>query len=237
MEFEHLPRHIAIIMDGNGRWAQQHKLQIAMGHQAGVESLRSIIRASSDLGINTLSIYAFSTENWRRSLSEVNALMALLLKYFASEIDELDQKNVRIRILGDKGGLPEPQRNAVMNAEERTRNNTGLNLCIALNYGGRQEILRAVRMLARRVMAGELKAEDIDEAVFSNALYTAGLPDVDLLIRTSGEQRLSGFLLWQTTYAEFEFPTTLWPDFTLDDYYAALDEFQRRDRRFGGRKA
>ena len=237
MEFEHLPRHVAIIMDGNGRWAQQHKLQIAMGHQAGVESLRSIIRASSDLGINTLSIYAFSTENWRRSPSEVNALMALLLKYFASEIDELDQKNVRIRILGDKGGLPEPQRNAVMNAEERTRNNTGLNLCIALNYGGRQEILRAVRMLARRVMAGELKAEDIDEAVFSNALYTAGLPDVDLLIRTSGEQRLSGFLLWQTTYAEFEFPTTLWPDFTLDDYYAALDEFQRRDRRFGGRKA
>ena len=237
MKLEGLPKHVAIIMDGNGRWAQQHKLQIAMGHQAGVESLRDIIRESSDIGIHTLSLYAFSTENWRRSAVEVNALMSLLLKYFASEIDELDEKNVRIRILGDKNGLPEPQRDAVTRAEERTKNNTGLNLCIALNYGGRQEILRAARSLAARAAAGELRPEDIDEATFSNELYTAGLPDVDLLIRTSGEERLSGFLLWQCAYAEFEFPSTLWPDFTLDDYHEALEQFQRRDRRYGGRKA
>ena len=236
MNLEKLPRHVAIIMDGNGRWAQQHSLQIARGHQAGVESLRDIIRESSDLGIHTLSLYAFSTENWRRSQAEVSALMALLLRYFASEIDELDEKNVRIRILGDKAGLPEPQRVAVTNAEERTRDNTGLNLCIALNYGGRQEILRAARSLAKKAREGTLDPDAIDEAAFSDELYTAGLPDVDLLIRTSGEQRLSGFLLWQCAYAEFEFPSTLWPDFTLKEYHQALEEFQGRDRRYGGRK-
>ena len=236
MNLEKLPRHVAIIMDGNGRWAQQHSLQIARGHQAGVESLRDIIRESSDLGIHTLSLYAFSTENWRRSQAEVSALMALLLRYFASEIDELDEKNVRIRILGDKSGLPEPQRIAVTNAEERTRDNTGLNLCIALNYGGRQEILRAARSLAKKAREGTLDPDAIDEAAFSDELYTAGLPDVDLLIRTSGEQRLSGFLLWQCAYAEFEFPSTLWPDFTLKEYHQALEEFQGRDRRYGGRK-
>ncbi len=236
MNLEKLPRHVAIIMDGNGRWAQQHSLQIARGHQAGVESLRDIIRESSDLGIHTLSLYAFSTENWRRSPAEVSALMALLLRYFASEIDELDEKNVRIRILGDKSGLPEPQRIAVTNAEERTRDNTGLNLCIALNYGGRQEILRAAKSLAKKAREGNLDPDAIDEAAFSDELYTAGLPDVDLLIRTSGEQRLSGFLLWQCAYAEFEFPSTLWPDFTLKEYHQALEEFQGRDRRYGGRK-
>ena len=162
--------------------------------------------------------------------------MALLLKYFASEIDELDEKNVRIRILGDKQGLPEPQRIAVTNAEERTKDNTGLNLCIALNYGGRQEILRAAKNLARKAKEGLLDPDEIDESVFSGELYTAGLPDVDLLIRTSGEQRLSGFLLWQCAYAEFEFPSTLWPDFTLKQYHQALEEFQNRDRRYGGRK-
>ncbi len=236
MKLDGLPKHVAIIMDGNGRWAQQHSLQIAMGHQAGVESLRSIIRESSDLGINTLSLYAFSTENWRRSNAEVSALMALLLRYFKSEIDELDEKNVRIRILGDKQGLPEQQREAVIRAEERTKNNTGLNLCIALNYGGRQEITRAAQQLAKKVQEGLMKPEDINDEAFSRELYTAGLPDVDLLIRTSGEQRLSGFLLWQCAYAEFEFPSTLWPDFTLDDYHSALEQFQQRDRRYGGRK-
>ena len=237
MKLDRLPKHVAIIMDGNGRWAQQHSLQIAMGHQAGVESLREIIRESSDIGINTLSLYAFSTENWQRSAAEVGALMALLLRYFKSEIDELDEKNVRIRILGDKQGLPEQQRDAVIRAEDRTKNNTGLNLCIALNYGGRAEILRAAKSLAQQVKDGTLKTEDITEDVFSRELYTAGLPDVDLLIRTSGEQRLSGFLLWQCSYAEFEFPATLWPDFTLDDYHKALEIYQQRDRRYGGRKA
>jgi len=230
-----LPRHVAIIMDGNGRWAMKHKLKVALGHRAGVESLRAIIRESSDLKINTLSLFAFSTENWRRSDQEVSALMGLLLEYFTSEIDELDKNNVRIRILGDKDGLPPAQREAVLKAEARTKDNSGLNLCIALNYGGRAELVHAARALAVKAAAGELDPEDIDEKALENELYTAGLPDVDLLIRSSGEQRLSGFLLWQCAYAEFEFPETLWPDFGLEDYHEALRIYQTRDRRFGGR--
>ena len=236
MNDRQLPRHVAIIMDGNGRWAKQHMLKVAMGHRAGVEALRAIIRESSDIGIKALSLFAFSTENWRRSEAEVAALMQLLLEYFSSEIDELDENNVRIRILGDKEGLPSPQKEALFKAEERTKDNTGLNLCIAINYGGRQELVRAARLLAEKVQAGEMKPEDIDEQALSDCLYTAGLPDVDLLIRTSGEMRLSGFLLYQCAYAEFLFPETHWPDFTLDDYHAALDAYALRDRRFGGRK-
>ncbi len=236
MNEQKLPRHVAIIMDGNGRWAKQHMLKVAMGHRAGVEALRSIIRESSDLGIEALSLFAFSTENWRRSETEVAALMQLLLEYFSSEIDELDENNVRIRILGEKEGLPSPQREALYRAEERTKDNTGLNLCIAINYGGRQELVRAARILAEKVRAGEMAPEDIDEQALSDCLYTGGLPDVDLLIRTSGEMRLSGFLLYQCAYAEFEFPETLWPDFTLEDYHSALEVFALRDRRFGGRK-
>ena len=236
MNEQKLPRHVAIIMDGNGRWAKQHMLKVAMGHRAGVEALRSIIRESSDLGIEALSLFAFSTENWRRSETEVAALMQLLLEYFRSEIDELDENNVHIRILGEKEGLPAPQREALYRAEERTKDNTGLNLCIAINYGGRQELVRAARILAEKVRAGEMAPEDIDEQALSDCLYTGGLPDVDLLIRTSGEMRLSGFLLYQCAYAEFEFPETLWPDFTLEDYHRALEVFASRDRRFGGRK-
>lgn len=236
MNEQKLPRHVAIIMDGNGRWAKQHMLKVAMGHRAGVEALRSIIRESSDLGIEALSLFAFSTENWRRSETEVAALMQLLLEYFSSEIDELDENNVCIRILGEKEGLPAPQREALYRAEERTKDNTGLNLCIAINYGGRQELVRAARILAEKVRAGEMAPEDIDEQALSDCLYTGGLPDVDLLIRTSGEMRLSGFLLYQCAYAEFEFPETLWPDFTLEDYHRALEVFASRDRRFGGRK-
>ena len=235
-EATRLPQHVAIIMDGNGRWAKQHMLKVAMGHRAGVEALRAIIRESSDIGIKALSLFAFSTENWRRSEAEVAALMQLLLEYFRSEIDELDENNVRIRILGDKDGLPAPQREALIRAEERTKDNTGLSLCIAINYGGRQELVRAARLLSEKVLAGEMTPDQIDEQAFSGCLYTAGLPDVDLLIRTSGEMRLSGFLLFQCAYAEFEFPETLWPDFTLDDYRAALRAFALRDRRFGGRK-
>ena len=234
-EATRLPQHVAIIMDGNGRWAKQHMLKVAMGHRAGVEALRAIIRESSDIGIKALSLFAFSTENWRRSETEVAALMQLLLEYFRSEIDELDENNVRIRILGEKDGLPAPQRRALEAAEERTKGNTGLNLCIAINYGGRQEIIRAARMLAQKALSGELSPEQIDEKAFSDCLYTAGLPDVDLLIRTSGEMRLSGFLLYQCAYAEFLFPETLWPDFTLEDYHRALEAYAARDRRFGGR--
>ena len=232
-----LPRHVAIIMDGNGRWAKQHKIQVALGHRKGVETLRAIIRESSDLGIESLTLYAFSTENWRRSPEEVSALMGLLLEYFTSEIDELDEKNVRIRILGDKDGMPEKQRVALYNAEERTKNNTGLNLNLAINYGGRAELVRAAQVLAAKAVRDEIKPEDIDETALSNELYTKGQPDVDLLIRTSGEMRLSNFLLYQCAYAEFEFPTVLWPDFDLAAYHEALDAFRHRDRRFGGRNS
>ena len=221
-----LPRHVAIIMDGNGRWAKAHKLAVAQGHRQGTEALRAIIRESSDIGIEALTIYAFSTENWRRSRAEVSALMSLLLEYFTSEIDDLDEKNVCIRILGD----------ALIAAETRTARNTGLKLNIAINYGGRAEIVRAARMLAQKAVSGEITPEDIDENAFAAALYTHDLPDVDLLIRTSGEMRLSNFLLYQCAYAEMEFPAVLWPDFSLADYHAALEAFAARDRRFGGRK-
>ena len=232
-----LPRHVAIIMDGNGRWAKQHKLQVALGHRRGVETLRAIIRESSDIGIQSLSLYAFSTENWRRSPEEVAALMGLLLEYFTSEIPELNEKNVRIRILGDKDGMPDKQRAALFNAEELTKNNTGLNLNIAINYGGRAELVRAARALAEKAVRGEIRPEDITEAALGDELYTHGQPDVDLLIRTSGEMRLSNFLLYQCAYAEFEFPTVLWPDFDLAAYHEALDAFRHRDRRFGGRNS
>ena len=234
-DFKKLPRHVAIIMDGNGRWAKKHKLAVAMGHRAGVEALREIIRHTSDLGIEALSIYAFSTENWNRSPEEVGALMALILEFFASEIDELDAKNVRILILGEKGRLPEKQRTALYAAEERTAKNTGLHLNIAVNYGGRAELTRATQMLAKRVQSGEITPEQISEDMMETCLYTAGQPNVDLLIRTSGEMRLSNFLLYQCAYAEFMFPKTLWPDYTVADYDEALTAFGGRERRFGGR--
>ena len=232
-----LPRHVAIIMDGNGRWAKAKGMSRSAGHAAGTEALRDIIRASDDWGIEALSLYAFSTENWARSKEEVGALMALLLKYFNSEIDELDEKNVRITILGDVDGLPEPQREAVVNAMARTKDNTGLKLNIALNYGGRAELIRAARLLAEDVKSGALAPEAIDEALFSQKLYTADSPDVDLLIRTSGEQRLSNFLPWQTTYAEFIFDPVNWPDFDRNRYMKCLRIYADRDRRFGGVKA
>ena len=234
-QLQRLPRHVAIIMDGNGRWAKAHALQVAQGHRRGTETLRAVIRESSDIGIEALTLYAFSTENWKRSPSEVSALMSLLLEYFTSEIDELDEKNVRIRILGDKDGLPGPQRDALIAAERRTAENTGLKLNIAINYGARDEILRAAKALARRAKDGTLDPDSLTAADFEDELYTRGLPDVDLLIRTSGEMRLSNFLLYQCAYAEMTFPTVLWPDFSLDDYHAALRAFGARDRRFGGR--
>ena len=234
-DFTKLPRHVAIIMDGNGRWAKKHKLNVAMGHRQGTETLREIIRHTDDLRIEALSIYAFSTENWKRSPEEVGALMQLILDFFASEIDELDAKNVRILILGDKQGLPEKQREVLIEAEDRTCKNTGLKLNICLNYGGRAEIAKAARELALLVQAGQMRAEDIDEAAIARHLYTKGQPDVDLMIRTSGEMRLSNFLLYQCAYAEFLFPKVLWPDFTVADYDAALEAFGGRERRFGKR--
>ena len=232
-----IPRHVAIIMDGNGRWARQRGQSRSAGHAAGVEALRDIIRASDECGIEVLSIYAFSTENWARGKEEVDALMGLLLRYFNSEIDELDEKNVRITILGDVDGLPEPQRDAVVRAMERTRNNDGLRLNIALNYGGRAELVRAARILAAQVRDGVIEPEDITEDMFAEELYTTDCPDVDLLIRTSGEMRTSNFLPWQLTYAEFIFDNTLWPDFTRERYMKCLREYAGRERRFGRENA
>ena len=234
-EFDRLPEHVAIIMDGNGRWAKKHHLNVSRGHHQGTENLREIIRHTDDLGIRVLSLYAFSTENWNRSEEEVSALMQLMLDFFASEIDELDAKNVRILILGDKGRLPEKQREVLKEAEKRTESNTGLRLNIAINYGSRAEIVKAAREIAVLVKNGTIRAEEINEQMISDHLYTGGQPDVDLLIRTSGEQRLSNFLLYQNAYAEFVFPETLWPDFSVHDYDLALDAFGHRQRRFGGR--
>ena len=186
--------------------------------------------------MEVLSLYAFSTENWSRSKTEVDALMDLILEFFKSEIDELDEKNVRILILGDKGGLPPAQRKALTEAETRTFDNTGLKLNIAVNYGSQAELTRAARLIAREVADGLLLPEVITGRTLEEHLYTAGMPQVDLLIRTSGEMRLSNFLLWQCAYAEFIFPQKLWPDFTVEDYHACIAEYQKRSRRYGGRE-
>ena len=237
MNITALPRHVAIIMDGNGRWAKKHALRVALGHRQGVEMLRAIIRESSDLGIEALSLYAFSTENWRRSPEEVEALMGLMVEYVAKFIDELDENRVCIRILGDMDSMPEKPRQSLIGAQERTKNNTGMKLNVAINYGGRAELARAARILAEKAVRGEIRPEDITEQALADELYTKGQPDVDLLIRTSGEMRLSNFLLYQCAYAEFEFPTVLWPDFDLAAYHEALAAYGSRDRRFGGRNS
>ncbi len=232
-----LPRHVAIVMDGNGRWAKRRGLPRVLGHRKGVEALRAIVRESGDLGIEVLSLYAFSTENWKRSTEEVGALMGLLLEFFIKETNELHANNVKVRILGEVDALPKPQQEVIRNAIALTRDNTGLQLNLAINYGGRNELVRAVRALAARVGRNELDVESIDEAAIAEALDTAGQPDVDLLIRPSGEQRLSNFLLYQSAYAEFFFPDILWPDFDVPAYHASLEAFANRDRRFGRRKS
>ena len=234
-DFTKLPRHVAIIMDGNGRWAKKHKLNVAMGHRQGVETLREVIRHTDDLGIGALTIYAFSTENWKRSKEEVGALMQLILDFFKSEIDELMEKNVRILILGEKDVFPDKQREVLIEAENRTAGNTGLTLNICLNYGGRAELVRAAKSIAQDVKDGILDLESVDETTISDRLYTANQPDVDLMIRTSGEMRLSNFLLYQCAYAEFLFPKVLWPDFSVQDYDEALLAYGGRERRFGKR--
>ena len=229
---EALPKHIAVIMDGNGRWAKAKKLSRSAGHRAGVDRLRGIIRVSSDLGITSLTLYAFSTENWKRPSDEVGTLMALLIEYFTKEIDELFSNNVRIRIIGAYEEFAPTVRNVIERAMKRTENNTGLNLNIALNYGSRAEILRAANLAMRQALA-EGKSEITADMLEQN-LYTAGQPEVDLVIRTSGEHRFSNFLLYQISYAEFVFPEEYWPDFSDEAYLEALRVFQSRSRRFGG---
>ncbi len=232
LDQEALPKHVAVIMDGNGRWAKQRKLSRSAGHRAGVDRLRGIIRLSSDLGITSLTLYAFSTENWKRPSDEVGTLMALLIEYFTKEIDELFSNNVRIRIVGAYEAFAAPVRSVIERAMKRTEQNTGLNLNIALNYGSRAEILRAANLAMRQAIA-EGKNE-ISAQMLERNLYTAGQPEVDLLIRTSGEQRISNFLLYQVSYAEFLFPVEYWPDFSDEAYLSALRAYQGRSRRFGG---
>lgn len=227
---ERLPQHVAVIMDGNGRWAKSKGLPRSVGHRAGVERVRTIIRMSSDIGIRYLTLYAFSTENWKRPKDEVGTLMMLLLEYLKQELAELHEKNVRILTLGDIDGLPKEVAAQIERAKETTKNNTGLTVNMAINYGSRQEIIAAVK---KAVTLGA-KKEDIDEGFISSLLDTAGQPDPDLLIRTSGEKRISNFLLYQIAYSELYFAEVHWPDFDEKEYARALDSFASRDRRFGG---
>lgn len=228
-----LPAHIALIMDGNGRWAKARMLPRLAGHHQGVEALKTIIRYCSDIGIRYLTVFAFSTENWNRPQEEVDGLMDLLVRFLRAEIDELHANQVRMKVLGDISRLPEAGRHEIENALERTAQNSGLTFCIALNYGSRDEILRGVRRIAEAVKAGSLEPEDITEQLFSDALYTAGIPDPDLMIRTSGELRISNYLLWQIAYSELWFTDTPWPDFSPEELNKALIAYQDRDRRYG----
>ncbi len=228
-----LPNHIAIIMDGNGRWASARSLPRAVGHQRGAEAVRRTVTACRELGISYLTLYAFSSENWKRPPSEVSDLMQLLRVYLRKELDELHRNGVRVSFIGNRDRLAKDIQALIVESETRTVNNDGLHLVIALNYGGQAEIVEACRRIAREVKAGRCEVEDIDESLFASHLDTAGIPDPDLLIRTSGEQRLSNFLLWQSAYAELVFLDALWPDFSRDTLEKAIVEFQGRERRYG----
>ncbi len=234
LDMGNFPVHVAVIMDGNGRWAKKRLLPRVAGHRAGMSKVKTIIRMSSDIGIRYLTMYAFSTENWKRPKAEVGALMNLLIEFLTKELDEMHEKNVVFRTIGDTSILPGPVITVLDNAIEKTKNNTGMTLNIALNYGSRLEIVEAVRKMAADVAEGKLAAGDIDEAVISGNLYTAGQPDPDFMIRTSGEERLSNFLLYQLAYAEMYFTPVFWPDFDEIEYEKALVEFQNRARRYGG---
>ena len=228
-----VPEHVAIIMDGNGRWATSRGLPRVAGHREGVKAARAIVRAADMLGLRYLTLYAFSTENWSRPLDEVSTLMNLLERSVHSELPELMARNARLRVLGRAQGVPLGVRRGIDHVVHETRNNTGLTVMMAFNYGGRDELLDAFRVLARQVQAGELKPDDISEKDISGALYTADVPDPDLLIRTSGEMRISNFLLWQIAYTELVITPVMWPEFGAGDLYRAVTEFQRRTRRFG----
>jgi undecaprenyl diphosphate synthase len=230
-----VPRHVAIIMDGNGRWAEQRGLPRAAGHRQGAEAARKVLRAAGEAGVECLTLYAFSSENWRRPEAEINDLMGLLRLYIGNELAALHKEGVRVKVIGDHGAFSPETARMVDEAIARTAGNRRMTLAIALNYGGRGEIVKAVRRLAASAAAGEIAPDAIDEARFDAALDTAGLPPLDLLIRTSGELRLSNFLLWQAAYAELLFVDTLWPDFDGEALRAAFAEYAGRSRRFGGR--
>jgi undecaprenyl diphosphate synthase len=233
LEIGKLPRHVAVIMDGNGRWATERNLPRIAGHKEGIESVREIVKASSQLGISYLTLYAFSIENWKRPSAEVKGLMMLLEHYLKTEIDELHSNNVRFLTIGKLSSLPKSVQKLIKSAQEKTKNNTGLTLTLALSYSGRWDIVRAVQMIALDVRRGKISPEDITEEKFSSYLQTNNLPAPDLLIRTSGEMRLSNFLLWEVAYSEFFITNKYWPDFRRDDLYEAIENYMRRERRFG----
>lgn len=228
------PAHVAIIMDGNGRWAQMRGLPRQEGHRRGLEALRRTVRNAADLGIRVLTLYSFSTENWRRPMAEVSFLMGLLRRFVENDLAELNEAGVRVRIIGSREDLAPDLRALVERAEAMTQGNAGLTLVVAFNYGSRDEIMRVARSLAQEVAAGRLSPEAIDESLLSSRLDTGSLPDPDLVIRTSGETRISNFLLWQAAYAEFVFTPVLWPDFDRKALEDALAAFHRRERRYGG---
>ncbi|MGG6295223.1 isoprenyl transferase [Leptolyngbya sp. AN02str] len=230
---DRLPKHVAVIMDGNGRWAKQRGLPRIMGHRRGVDALKDLLRCCKDWGIEALTAYAFSTENWGRPLEEVDFLMTLFERVLRQELREMQAENVKIRFAGNLAALPASLQAEIERSMEETRNNTGTQFTVATNYGGRQEIVQACRAIAQKVQQGQLQPDDIDEALFERYLYTAGDRDPDLLIRTSGEMRISNFLLWQVAYSELYVTDTLWPDFDRSEFHQALCSYQKRDRRFG----
>lgn len=228
-----VPRHVAVIMDGNGRWARSRGLPRYKGHAAGMDSVREVIEGAGDAGVEILTLFAFSQENWQRPAREVNALMLLLQKYVRTESEELRSQGVEVRVLGDLDRLASGPRKAVEEIQEATRGGTRLKLNLMVSYGGRMEIVRAARAIAEDVAAGRLAPDAVDEAALEKRMFMAGIPDPDLLIRTSGEQRISNFMLWQLAYTELYITPTLWPDFTRENLFEALSEYQKRERRFG----
>jgi undecaprenyl diphosphate synthase len=237
IDLNRIPNHVAIIMDGNGRWAEQRNLPRAFGHNAGMKAMKEIVKRSSSLGIKHLTVYAFSTENWKRSTEEVNGIFKLIVTYVDNELKELHANHVRVHILGDYSKLPIDAVTRLEKSLAVTQNNTGMQFNIALNYGSRQEIVEAIQDISQEVRSGRMAVEDISETTVSQHLSTglAGIPDPELLIRTSGETRVSNFLLWQIAYSELVYSPELWPDFTPEVFENAIWEYQKRDRRFGGR--
>lgn len=239
LDFDKMPVHVAVIMDGNGRWARKHKVNRFSGHNAGMESMKEIVRRASDLGIKYLTVYAFSTENWKRTDEEVSGIFKLLVKFVKLDLDELHEKNVKVMTLGDYSEIPEGAKKSLEKTMEKTGENTGLQFNIALNYGSRNEIVRAINNIISDEKKGKLDFP-VNEEMVTKYLYTGdengNIPDPDLIIRTSGEERLSNFLLWQCAYSEFAFTSTLWPDFTPEEFEEIIEKYQNRDRRFGGRK-
>jgi len=228
-----LPKHVAIIMDGNGRWAKQKGMIRVIGHENGTKSVRDVVEASAEIGIKNLTLYAFSTENWKRPKLEVQTLMKLLVKSLKKEIKTLQDNNIKLSAIGNLNDLPKKAHTELVEVIDKTKNNTHMTLTLALSYGSREEIVNTIKEIAVNVKNNIISVESIDESIINKHLYTQNLPDVDLLIRTSGEQRISNFLLWQIAYAELYFTDILWPDFTKQDLYKALIDYQNRERRFG----